>query len=165
MMAKKLKRNNPKANPEPVVVIGSDHAGYKTKQGLLKFLAGKGYTVVDVGGFDPDAHDDYPDYAAEVAKLVAEDKAARGILICGSGTGMVIAANKVPGIRASVVYDEYSAKMARHDNDANVMALRARNFNTAKEPRLVKIFLETPFSNLPRHKRRIAKIATLERKR
>jgi ribose 5-phosphate isomerase B len=149
----------------PTVVIGSDHAGHAVKQRIIAHLAKKGYTLVDVGGFNPDVADDYPDYAIEVAKAVASDKqhATKGVLICGSGTGMVIAANKVKGIRASVVYDEYSAKMARHDNDANVIALRGRNFKTSIEPKLVDLFLTTPFSNIPRHKRRIAKIAKLER--
>jgi len=150
---------------KPTVVIGSDHGGYKTKQSIIASLAKQGYTVVDVGDFRPDLPDDYPDYALEVAKAVAGDKTGntKGILICGSGTGMAIAANKVKGIRASVVYDEYSARMARHDNDANIIALRGRAFATSKEPRFVKTFLTTPFSQIPRHKRRIKKIAQIER--
>jgi ribose 5-phosphate isomerase B len=149
----------------PVVVIGSDHAGYATKQAIVKHLAKKGYTLVDVGGFDPEAHDDYPDYAFEVAKAVASDKPGMtmGVLICGSGTGMAIAANKVKGIRAAVVYDEYSAEMARHDNDANIACLRGRGFSAAKDVRLVETFLSTPFSGILRHKRRIQKIAKMEK--
>ena len=150
----------------PTVVIGSDHAGYSVKQKIIEHLAKKGYTIVDVGGFDAKTADDYPDYAIEVAKAVASDKTnnTKGVLICGSGTGMVIAANKLPGIRASVVYDTYSAKMARHDNDANIVALRGRNFKTSLEPRLVDLFMKTPFSGLPRHKRRLQKIVKLEKR-
>lgn len=146
------------------VVIGSDHAGFHAKQAIIKAMAKKGYVLVDVGGFDAESHDDYPDYALQVAKAVASDKTGKtkGVLICGTGTGMAMAANKVKGIRASVVYDEYSAKMARHDNDANIIALRGRKFSTSKEAKLVELFLTTPFSNLPRHKRRIKKIKDLE---
>jgi ribose 5-phosphate isomerase B len=151
---------------KPLIIIGSDHAGYGTKQHIIQTLAKKGYTFVDVGGFKPDVPDDYPDYAYEVAKAVASDKTGntKGVLICGSGTGMVIAANKVKGIRACVVYDNYSAKMARYDNDANIIALRSRKFKTAKDPQFVELFLKTEFSNLPRHKRRINKIKAIERK-
>jgi ribose 5-phosphate isomerase B len=151
---------------KPLIIIGSDHAGYKTKQHIVTRLAKKGYTFVDVGSFDPSVPDDYPDYAYEVAKAVASDKTGhtKGVLICGSGTGMVIAANKVRGIRASVVYDNYSAKMARYDNDANIIALRSRKFDTTNEAQWVDLFMKTEFSNLPRHKRRIKKIAALEKR-
>ena len=149
---------------KPTVVIGCDHAGYAVKQRIIEHLAKKGYTIVDVGGFSAKTADDYPDYAEEVSKAVTSDKtkSTKGVLICGSGTGMVIAANKIDGIRASVVYDTYSAKMARHDNDANVIALRGRNFKTSIEPKLVDLFLSTPFSGLPRHKRRLRKVVQLE---
>lgn len=154
-----------KSAAKPTVVIGSDHAGYAAKQAVIKHLAKHSYTIVDVGGFSLDTNDDYPDYAVQVAKAVASDRKGmtKGVLICGSGTGMVIAANKVAGIRASVVYDSYSAKMARHDNDANIVALRGRKFSLQKDVQLVKLFLETPFSGIPRHKRRIAKIKRLEK--
>ena len=151
------------AKSPPLIILGSDHAGYAAKQAIISSLAKKGRTLLDVGGFSEQTHDDYPDYAAEVAKAVAQEKGkAVGILICGTGTGMVIAANKIKGIRASVVYDEYSAKMARQDNDANIIALRGRNFSITKDTKLVEIFLNTPFSGEERHKRRLRKIAKLE---
>jgi ribose 5-phosphate isomerase B len=143
------------------IIIGSDHAGFKAKEHLVKHLTKKGHVVVDVGTFKPNTPVDYPDYAAKVAKLVAKDKAAKGVLICGSGTGMAMAANRVKGIRASVVYDTYSAAMARKDNDANIITLRGRNFPIAKLPKLVDTFLATPFSGAARHRRRIAKLARL----
>ena len=158
-----MKSNN--AIKKPTIVIGSDHAGFTTKKTIIKSLAKKGYVIVDVGSFDPEVPDDYPDYALQVGKAVSSDRngLTKGVLICGSGTGMAIAANKVNGIRATVVYDAYSAKMARHDNDANIICLRARNFPHYKEPRLVDIFLTTPFSGIPRHKRRIRKLARIEK--
>lgn len=146
-----------------VVVIGSDHAGYRTKEAIKKALAGDGYEIVDVGGFDPSGSDDYPPYAKDVADAVASDKSVKGILVCGSGTGMVIAANKVKGIRASVVYDAYSARMARHDNDANVIALRGRKFPQRDAVRFARLFLKTEFSGIDRHKRRINQIRRMER--
>jgi ribose 5-phosphate isomerase B len=125
----------------------------------------KGHTVVDAGGFSSDAKDDYPDFAKEVAHAVASDSSAKtkGILICGSGTGMVIAANKVHGIRAAFAYDPYSARMARHDNDANVLALRGRKFPAKTAAKLALIFLREPFSGIGRHRRRVRKVMALER--
>lgn len=146
-----------------VVVIGSDHAGFKTKERIKKELAGT-YTLIDVGDFSEESNDDYPRFAAEVAKAVSDDpKRTKGILICGSGTGMVIAANKFKGVRAAFAFDAYSAKMARHDNDANILALRGRKFAQKDAANLAKIFLKTQFSGLPRHKRRIKAIGDLER--
>lgn len=144
------------------IVIGSDHGGYRTKQAVIRALAAKGYTIVDVGGFDPDVPDDYPVYAHEVARAVAGDRTGKtnGVLICGSGTGMSIAANRHKGVRAALVYDAYSARMARHDNDANVVCLRGRGFSEKRDAQLVLQFLRTPFSGIPRHARRIRKIDT-----
>ena len=149
----------------PTIIIGSDHAGFGAKRAITRDLAKRGYVVVDVGGFDPNKSDDYPDYAVQVSKAVASDRngKTKGVLICGSGTGMAIAANKIKGIRASVVYDDYSARMARFDNDANIIALRGRGFAEKKDVHLVHKFLSTQFSQIPRHKRRIRKIANLER--
>lgn len=151
----------------PVVVIGSDHGAYKTKQAVRKVLANAGYTIVDLGGFTDATPDDYPDIAAVVAKEVASDSSGetKGILLCGSGTGMAIAANKIRGIRAAVAYDSYSAKMARYDNDANVLALRGRKFSSAAAAKLALLFLRTPFSRIARHAKRVKKISALERTR
>jgi ribose 5-phosphate isomerase B len=154
------KRARPKA--APTIIIGSDHAGYEDKQAIVHHLAARGFTIVDVGGFDPAAHDDYPDYAAEAAKIVAEDRDCVGILICGTGTGMCIAANKVKGARAAVIYDEYSAVMAREHNNANIACLRARGVSARRDKALVDTFLATPFSGGARHVRRLAKVKALE---
>lgn len=149
----------------PLIAIGSDHAGFAAKRAIIKDLAERKYVVIDVGSFDPNIPDDYPDYAAQVGKIVASDKdrMTKGVLICGSGTGMAIAANKIKGIRASVVYDDYSARMARYDNDANIIALRGRGFSQKKDVHLVHKFLSTSFSQISRHKRRIKKVAALEK--
>ncbi len=144
-----------------VVYIGADHAGFKLKEKLKKYFDKTGITYDDLGG-KGEAGDDYPDYAFKVAERVARDN-SRGILICGTGTGMIIAANKIKGIRAAVAYDNYSAKMAREHNDANVLCLRGRNFSDAKNLQLVKIWLNTEFSEAKRHNRRIRKIANYER--
>jgi ribose 5-phosphate isomerase B len=160
-MAKSIKQT--KSPADPTVIIGSDHAGFKTKQRIIKTLANKGYTIVDVGTFSEE-HVDYPQYAAEVAKAVAGDKSVRGILICGTGTGMVIAANKIKGIRAAFAFDDFGAKMAREHNDANVLALRGREFPATKAAKLAELFLKTEFSDDARHKRRIAQLTKLEGK-
>ena len=140
-----------------MIAIGSDHAGYATKEHIRKFLEKNNIEYIDVSKVSR-LHDDYPDYAKKVSKIVIKDKKNRGILVCGTGTGMVMAANKVKGIRAALVYDRYTAVKAREDNDANVMALRGRGFSKVKALSLAKIWLKTPFSNKDRHKRRIKKL-------
>ncbi len=145
------------------VVIGSDHAGYRRKEEIKRFLKRKGVSIEDVGT-DSARPVDYPVFAEKVAKKVAKDKKARGILVCGSGTGMTIAANKVKGVRAVAAYDNYTAKMSRVDNDTNVLGLRGRGFPLKKAKRIVSTWLKTPFSRKARHKRRVKEIAKLESK-
>lgn len=145
------------------IYLGSDHAGVSLKSKIAKFLEKKGYSVEELGSFNSGKKDDYPDFAFEVSKKVLENKKSKGILICGSGTGMCIAANKIEGVRAALAYDPYSARKAREDNDINVLCLRSRNFSEKKSLDLVKIFLETKFSKLQRHKRRIKKLTKLEK--
>ncbi len=142
------------------IFIGSDHAGYRLKEYLKKYLDRKKIRYFDAGAYSEEPSD-YPDLAVKVAKSVARKK-AQGILICGTGTGMVIAANKIKGIRAAVAYDVYSAKMARLHNNVNVLCLRGREFNFATAEKLVDIWLNTQFSGEERHKRRIAKIRKIE---
>jgi RpiB/LacA/LacB family sugar-phosphate isomerase len=142
------------------IIIGSDHAGYETKEYVKKLL--HDYDVEDVGCFDAEKKVDYPDIAENVGKKVVKQK-AKGILVCGSGTGMVIAANKIKGIRASLGYDTYSAKMARLDNDANVLTLRGREFPLQNIKPIVETWLNTNFSKEPRHQKRIDKIKNLEK--
>lgn len=146
------------------IFIGSDHAGLKLKEEIVKFLKKSKLLFKDFGTYTEDRAD-YPDFAFAVATAVSKDKNARGILVCGTGTGMVIAANKVKGIRAAVIYDDYSAKMAREHNDANIACLRGRNFSTTKALALLKLWLDTKFSNEPRHKARIKKIMDYENKK
>lgn len=141
--------------------IGSDHAGVKLKDFIIKKLRELDFDIEDFGTFSSESVD-YPDYAKPVAKNVVKSK-SMGILICGSGTGMMIAANKVKGVRAAVIYDNYSAKMAREHNNANIACLRARNFAKDKAWNILKTFLKTNFDESLRNKRRIKKIKVLER--
>ncbi|MBI4148827.1 ribose 5-phosphate isomerase B [Candidatus Woesearchaeota archaeon] len=145
-----------------MIYLGADHAGFALKEELKKYLAKiSPEEVVDVGSFDPHSTDDYPDYAKLVARQVQKSRKNKGILICGTGTGMVIAANKFKGIRAVCAYDAYTAKMSRLHNDANILCLRGRKFSTAKQKRVLKLWLSTSFSGHARHRRRIAKLSRL----
>ena len=145
-----------------VIYIGADHAGFSLKNKLKKYFDRIKIEYEDLGG-NGEQRDDYPDYAFRVAERVAKDKNAKGILICGTGTGMVIVANKVKGIRAAAAYDFYSAKMAKEHNDVNVLCLRGRNFSSNKNLKLVKIWLDTEFSEKERHKKRLRKITNYEK--
>lgn len=145
-----------------IILIGSDHAGFILKEKLKDYLQKNKFKFVDFGAFD-DKPCDYPDIAIKVAKEVAKSKYRKGVLICGTGTGMVIAANKVKGVRAAMCYDLYSAKMAREHNDANVLCLRGRRFSEKKAIGIFKVWINTRFSNKQRHKRRIGKISRFER--
>jgi ribose 5-phosphate isomerase B len=148
------------------IYIGTDHAGFELKEELKIFLEKLGCAVEDKGAYEFNEADDYPDFIFPVVKAVAEDidndLDSRGIVIGGSGQGEAIVANKVKGIRAAVVYDEYSAKMSREHNDANIISLGNRTLSISKAKELVKLWLETPFSNEERHKRRIEKIKAIE---
>lgn len=148
------------------IYIGTDHAGFELKEELKKFLKDLGCEVEDKGAYEFNREDDYPDFILPVVKAVAEDIAkgldSRGIVIGGSGQGEAIVANKVKKIRAAVVYDEYSAKMSREHNNANIVSLGTRTLSVDKAKKLVKLWLETPFSNEERHKRRIEKIKAIE---
>lgn len=148
------------------IYIGTDHAGFELKEELKGFLGNMGCNVEDKGAYEFNEADDYPDFIWPVVKAVAEDivkgLGTRGIVIGGSGQGEAIVANKVKGIRAAVVYDEYSAKMSREHNDANIISLGNRTLDIDKAKALVKIWLETPFSKEERHIRRIEKIKAIE---
>lgn len=146
------------------VILASDHAGLRLKEKVKKYLARKKIEYEDLGT-NSFKSVDYPDYALKVAEKVAKNKNTRGILVCGTGTGMTIAANKVKGIRAVAAYDAYSAKMSRIDNDTNVLGLRGRFFPFEKMKKIITVWLDTPFSGEKRHKRRIKKIRDYERKR
>jgi ribose 5-phosphate isomerase B len=142
------------------IALGADHAGVDLKNQLKQLVTDRGDVCEDFGTDDGESVD-YPDFAARVAREVAAGRCDRGILVCGSGLGMAIAANKVPGIRAVAVTDAESARLARAHNDANVLALGARLTSPADARGLVTIFLETAFSG-GRHQRRLDKLAALE---
>jgi ribose 5-phosphate isomerase B len=146
------------------LVIGSDHAGYKLKDKLvlwLKSSSGGKHQVSDVGCNGPDSVD-YPDYAAQVGRAVKNGRAARGILICGTGIGMGMAANKIHGIRAAVTWNPATAALAAEHNDANVLCIPARFVGPKKAEAMIRAFLKTPFGQ-GRHTRRVKKINQLER--
>lgn len=140
-----------------MIAVGSDHAGYELKNQLMEHLKNRGYEVKDYGTYS-EASCDYPDYAKQVANAVAVGEAEKGLLVCGTGIGMSIAANKVKGIRAAVLSDEFSAEATRSHNDANILCLGARVVDYAKAEKLLDIFLDTPFSAEEKHIRRISKI-------
>jgi ribose 5-phosphate isomerase B len=142
------------------IALASDHAGYEEKEKLKPLLEEMGVQIHDLGTVSEESVD-YPDYAARVAKEVASGEADQGLLVCGSGAGMAIAANKVPGIRAAVAWSEETAKLAREHNDANVLAVGARTTPVEIIPNIVRIFITTPFDG-GRHSRRVEKIRELE---
>ncbi len=140
-----------------MIAIGCDHGGFEYKQMIMQHLSDKGIDFEDFGTYTPESCD-YPDYAIPVAEAVVSGKCSAGILICGTGIGMSIAANKVHGIRAAVCGDSFSAKATREHNDANILCMGARVISEAKALEITDIFLDTPFSGDERHMRRISKI-------
>ena len=154
------------ATLKPTVYLGTDHAGLVLKDAVKDYLVRLGYHVHDEGAFDA-SPSDYPDYIIPVAEAVAESRGkAVGIVFGGSGVGECIAANKVRGVRAALVYNRYTAWKSREHNDANVLCLGARTITKDKAfaKRLVKLWLERPFSRDARHVRRLKKIAAYERR-
>lgn len=138
------------------IAIGADHAGYILKDHLRARLAAAGHELRDMGAHSGDSVD-YPDFAADVARAVASGEADRGILVCGSGIGMAIAANRHRGVRAAACADLYSASLCRQHNDANVLALGSRIVAPPLAEAIVDVFLATPFEG-GRHQRRVAKL-------
>ena len=149
------------ATAKPRIAIGSDHAGFTVKESIRKYLEEAGYLVDDQGTGSENSVD-YPDFGKAVGERVASKKADLGIAVCGSGIGISIAANKVPGIRATLAHDVVTAQLAREHNDANVLALGARIVTPATALEMVQAFLDTPFAG-GRHQRRLDKVAQLER--
>lgn len=142
--------------------IGSDHAGLELKGALIQYLQSKGHTVTDHGPHEFDALDDYPDFCIPAAVATVADSGSLGIVLGGSGNGEQIAANKVKGIRAALAWNESTAKLAREHNDANVIAVGARQHSQEQVLHIIELFIAEPFSNDERHIRRIGKIATYE---
>lgn len=144
------------------IFIGSDHQGFHLKEQVFAYLVKHGYNVTDVGDREPDPKDDFPQFAQAAALKVigSEDKDPRAILICGGGQGMCMAANRFRGIRASVIWDAYEAKMTRNDNDSNILCLPARILekDDAAWEGILETWLNTPFAGAARFKRRNAQI-------
>ncbi|MDO5116973.1 MAG: ribose 5-phosphate isomerase B [Eggerthellaceae bacterium] len=143
-----------------IISMGSDHAGFEQKQQLIDYLKGEGYEVVDLGPFSDDRVD-YPDYAAKVAQHVVEGKSRFGVLVCGTGIGMAIAANKIHGIRAANVTSAEFAKLARGHNDANMITLSGRYVDLETNEEILDTFLTAEFEG-GRHAQRVEKIMMLE---
>ena len=143
------------------VVLGSDHAAFKLKLLLVDFVAELGHEVEDVGTHD-ESPVDYPDIAVAVAAPLNAGRATRGILLCGSGVGASVAANKIPGIRAGLCHDTYSAHQGVEHDNANVLVFGARVIGTELAHELVKAFLAAEFTNEERHRRRLEKVNALE---
>jgi ribose 5-phosphate isomerase B len=143
------------------IVLGADHGGFHLKEEISAFLRKRRHSIIDVGAYD-DKPSDYPDFALAVAEQIIRKKAVRGILVCGSGVGACVAANKLPGIRASVCHDTFSARQGVEDDDMNVLCLGARVIGPNLSEEIVTAYLKARFSNAERHKRRLEKIKDIE---
>ncbi len=144
------------------IAIGADHAGFTLKQQIAEGLRQAGHQVIDDGANSTESSD-YPDYAAKVAQAVADGTVDRGILVCDTGVGMSIAANKINGVRAALAVNPEEVQLTRRHNDANVLAIGAKYTDAAAAGEYVKLFLETPLDG-GRHQRRVDKITQMERK-
>jgi ribose 5-phosphate isomerase B len=144
--------------------IAADHGGFELKENLILLLKAAGFKVVDFGAFELALDDDYPDYVVPLAKAVATGKVKKGLAICGSGVGACVAANKVPGVRAALITDVFSAHQGVEDDDLNIMCLGGRVTGHALAWDLVQSFLKAEFKGTDRFIRRLDKVAALERK-
>ena len=146
------------------VFLGTDHAGFELKESVKAFLKKEGHEVVDCGAFSYDKNDDYPDFCAKAAQGASQESGSMGIVFGKSGAGECIVANKIPGIRSFLGISEENVRLAREHNDVNVLSLGSAFVSDEQANELAKLFLETPFSNEERHKRRIEKIRKIEQK-
>ncbi|MFH1359501.1 MAG: ribose 5-phosphate isomerase B [Candidatus Omnitrophota bacterium] len=146
-----------------MIYIGADHRGYRLKNKIKNFLTQKGFSVVDVGAFTDQKSSDYPKISFKVAQKVAQDRNAKGILICMTGIGNSIAANKVRGIRAALCYNKTAARLSRQHNDANVLVLGSKFVHPKEIMGIVSVWLKTEFEG-QRHQRRVNQIKAIERK-
>nr|WP_294552263.1 RpiB/LacA/LacB family sugar-phosphate isomerase [uncultured Rhodopila sp.] len=144
------------------VGIAADHGGFALKQILADALQSSGYETVDFGAHQLDSGDDYPDFVIPLARAVAEGRVDRGVALCGSGVGASVAANKVAGVRAALIHDIFSAHQGVEDDDMNIFCLGGKVIGSSLAVELVNAFLAARFSGLPRHCRRLAKVAALE---
>ena len=147
-----------------IVAIGSDHAGLSLKPAVIDAIRRAGHEVLDCGAFELDPNDDYPDFAKAVSMAVVEGRAERGVLVCGSGVGASIAANKFTGIRSALCHDTFSARQGVEDDSMNVLALGARVIGPALAEEIVGAFLRATFSGAERHRRRLEKVLGFERR-
>ncbi len=143
--------------------LAADHGGFELKGRMLEDLRTAGHQIVDYGAHEYDAQDDYPDFAVPLARAVAQGEVERGIAICGSGVGASVAANKIPGARAALITDAYSAHQGVEDDDMNVICLGGRVTGYALAWDLIQTFLRAHFQTAPRFQRRLNKVAALER--
>jgi ribose 5-phosphate isomerase B len=145
--------------------IATDHGGFSLKEELLGQLRGAGHEVVDFGAHHLSDGDDYPDYVIPLAQAVAAHEIDRGVAICGSGVGASVCANKIPGVRAALIHDHFSARQGVEDDHMNILCMGGRTVGPAVAWDLVQTFLAAKFSQAPRHSRRLAKVASLEREK
>ena len=145
------------------IVLGSDHAGYELKKALIDFLFAHGHETVDVGTYSTDSVD-YPDYAEALGKTIIAKKAERGILICGSGVGASVAANKMPSIRAGLCHDTYSAHQCVEHDDVNVLVMGSRVIGIELARDIVRTFIRAEFTAEERHQRRLNKVLAIEKR-
>lgn len=144
--------------------IAADHGGYELKEYLVRMLRDAGHVVTDFGDGQPKMDDDYPDFVVPLARAVARGEVNRGIAICGSGVGASVVANKVTGVRASLIHETFSARQGVEDDDLNMICLGGLVVGHALAWELVRTFLDARFSGAARHRRRLAKVAALENK-
>jgi ribose 5-phosphate isomerase B len=144
-----------------IIAVGSDHAGFPLKARVVEEVTGAGHQVVDCGAHDA-TPSDYPDFARAVGERIVRGEADRGILVCGSGVGASVAANKIPGVRAALCTDTFSARQGVEDDDLNVLCLGARVVGSEVAADAIRAFLGATFSNADRHRRRVAKITAIE---
>jgi ribose 5-phosphate isomerase B len=155
------------AEPAPApkvkrVGIAADHGGFGLKAELSESLRAAGYEIEDYGAYELDSADDYPDFIIPLARAVASARVERGVALCGSGVGASVAANKIPGVRAGLIHDVFSAHQGVEDDDTNVLCLGGKVIGSGLALELVETFLQAHFSQAPRHQRRLAKVKALE---
>ena len=145
-----------------IIALGNDHAGFSLREIAMEAIRSAGHEVLDCGAYTLDAGDDYPDFAAAVARAIQGGRAERGVLVCGSGVGASIAANKFTGIRAALCHDTFSAHQGVEDDSMNIIALGARVVGPSLAGELITTFLKAEFSNAERHRRRVNKVKAFE---
>lgn len=148
---------------KPTIYIGADHAGWELKEALEEHLKGNDFAVVDMGNENLVNDDDYPDFGYAVAKRVATEEGAHGIVICGNAQGICIVANKVKGVRAATGFNQDVAKSAREDDNSNILCLPGRHLNKKEAIKIVDTWLATEFSGADRHVRRLKKVEEIEK--